>query len=278
MNSKTLYKLILLSLTICITKLWGQSHIIYYQMDYKRDSLSKEYIKKDMILEINSKKSKFYSYKQYRADSILFTNKNSGPGLKKLYDYEFTVTKDLTKPEVSRYVILLKDLYEIPLNQSLKWNITKETKKIDEYNCQKALLSYKGRNWEAWFSSDIPINDGPYIFNGLPGLILEIKDKKDNYIFTLKKIEKKEVSIENLSYFNLNPLKISEDQLKKVLLNYYNDPYKEIKSGQLKAKWKDENGKEIVPDFKELTKSEQNIIRKNNNPIELSEAISYPSN
>ncbi|WP_449401469.1 hypothetical protein [Chryseobacterium wanjuense] len=40
-------------------------------------------------------------------------------------------------------------------------------------------------------------------------------------------------------------------------------------------KFVDESGKEITPNYNELTKAKQEIIRKNNNPIELSEAIRY---
>ena len=48
-----------------------------------------------------------------------------------------------------------------------------------------------------------------------------------------------------------------------------------MKTGNIKVLWQDENGKPFKPDYKELTKSEQQYIKKNNNPIELSEAIKY---
>ncbi|MCT2408165.1 hypothetical protein NZD88_11495 [Chryseobacterium antibioticum] len=48
------------------------------------------------------------------------------------------------------------------------------------------------------------------------------------------------------------------------------------KSGQAKMKVADQDGKEITPNFQQLTKIRQESLRKTNNPIELSEAIRYP--
>ena len=42
------------------------------------------------------------------------------------------------------------------------------------------------------------------------------------------------------------------------------------------TKFVDENGKEIKPDYREITKSIQINLKKHNNPIELSEAVKYP--
>lgn len=53
------------------------------------------------------------------------------------------------------------------------WRLTEETKKIGEFNCQKAMGQYGRDSVEAWFTEDIPVNAGPAIISGLPGLILE---------------------------------------------------------------------------------------------------------
>lgn len=53
----------------------------------------------------------------------------------------------------------------------IKWRITQETKKIGNYLCYKAVFE----NTEAWFVPTIPVNFGPKNYNGLPGLILEVK-------------------------------------------------------------------------------------------------------
>lgn len=54
------------------------------------------------------------------------------------------------------------------------WKIEQETKKILNYNCQKASLNFRGRDFVVYFTSDIKVSDGPLKFTGLPGLILEV--------------------------------------------------------------------------------------------------------
>lgn len=52
------------------------------------------------------------------------------------------------------------------------WNIEDQYREILGFKCQKASIRYPGRNFIAWFSEEIPLTDDPYVFNGLPGLIL----------------------------------------------------------------------------------------------------------
>ena len=90
------------------------------------------------------------------------------------------------------------------------WKITSETKKIGNYNCLKAtaiikvtekqLKEYQERQKKkksltsflnkapedtmitAWFTSEIPVSNGPAEFGGLPGLILELTAGEILYI------------------------------------------------------------------------------------------------
>lgn len=69
------------------------------------------------------------------------------------------------------------------------WVITLETDTINGYFSQKAICDFGGRQWEAWFTPEIPYSEGPYKFCGLPGLILRITDKKGHYDFNMISIE-----------------------------------------------------------------------------------------
>ncbi len=64
-----------------------------------------------------------------------------------------------------------------------EWEITDESKEIMGYECFKATTDYRGRRWTAWFTPEIPIQDGPWKLCGLPGLILEAGDSHDEYHF-----------------------------------------------------------------------------------------------
>jgi GLPGLI family protein len=55
-------------------------------------------------------------------------------------------------------------------------------------NCYTAQTVYGGRVYTAWFAPSIPIPDGPYVFGGLPGLIVQIRDERGWFTFRLKEV------------------------------------------------------------------------------------------
>lgn len=69
------------------------------------------------------------------------------------------------------------------------WVISKETRVIIGFKCFKGSLLIpkdkmyeKDRLVEAWFTPEIPISIGPKNFNGLPGLILELKEDRIKFV------------------------------------------------------------------------------------------------
>ncbi|MDR0995453.1 MAG: GLPGLI family protein, partial [Tannerella sp.] len=72
--------------------------------------------------------------------------------------------------------------YAEPVPQQ-DWKIGAATKKILGYDCTEATCSYRGRDYVAWFTTAIPLKDGPWMFGGLPGLILAIHDTQNQYVF-----------------------------------------------------------------------------------------------
>lgn len=62
-----------------------------------------------------------------------------------------------------------------------EWSFTGETKIIATYKTTEATTSFRGRHYSVWFSSELPVNGGPWKFSGLPGIILEVKDSEDDF-------------------------------------------------------------------------------------------------
>ena len=75
---------------------------------------------------------------------------------------------------------------DYPMQQ---WKLTDERQTIHGYDCQKATCSWRGRDYTAWFTTEIPVSRGPWKFGGLPGLIVKIYDMKEEYNFELVKLE-----------------------------------------------------------------------------------------
>lgn len=71
----------------------------------------------------------------------------------------------------------------------INWEITEEVKQIKTYNCKKAICSFRGRIYTAWFTTDIPIIAAPWKFAGLPGLVMQIDDLKNQVKIYAEAIE-----------------------------------------------------------------------------------------
>jgi len=68
----------------------------------------------------------------------------------------------------------------------INWKIMDEFKRISEFKCQKAIGFFRGREYTAWFTSEISVPFGPWKLHGLPGLILEAYDT-DQMIYVVAK-------------------------------------------------------------------------------------------
>lgn len=95
---------------------------------------------------------------------------------------------------ISMKPFLIEDSYTV-----FKWNIKDDYKNILGYKCQKAILNFRGRNYEAYFTLEIPFNAGPWKFSGLPVTILEIREENDvlNIIANKVVISNKKTAIDD---------------------------------------------------------------------------------
>lgn len=73
-----------------------------------------------------------------------------------------------------------------------KWEITKDTMRIQNFICYKAILSKEKHNptLEVWFCPEFPYPFGPSYFYGLPGLVFKTVNKTSGVSFYIKSIAK----------------------------------------------------------------------------------------
>jgi GLPGLI family protein len=100
---------------------------------------------------------------------------------------EYKYYKDQTnKLMINQVSILYRNFViedELP---SYNWQISDSTKTIGNYACRKAFAFDPVDSSEvfAWYAEDIPVNDGPRGYWGLPGLILEVNSGIDRIVAT----------------------------------------------------------------------------------------------
>jgi len=81
-----------------------------------------------------------------------------------------------------------------------EWTLADETTTVLGHKCQKATCHWRGRDFVAWFAPDIPIRRGPWLFGGLPGLILKVYDQDRLYTFEAVSIKRGREPITRFSY------------------------------------------------------------------------------
>lgn len=280
----------------------AQVNRFFYEYTFIPDSNNKEDVKKEiMLLDIDKNGSNYYSHDKFVADSIgkaelekqlkagggsISINRRDKPG-----QVSYKVTKQY--PDFKTYLFrsISMDKYKIREDQKPEWKIMPDKQKIGDYNTQKAVTKLGGREWTAWFATDLPFQDGPYIFYGLPGLIVKIEDATGSHKMTLagNKTVKTMASEGELQVpdqvkvlgMGGKEIEVTKDQFKKAWKAYVNDPSKSMRELMMKNggenntkvafKVKTADGKEISDPnqvFREMEKRTKEALQKDNNPIE----------
>jgi GLPGLI family protein len=191
-------------------------------------------------LEIGAQYSKYYSYFTYISDSLHTDCEQKTPpyrvgdavavpcgregsrqGKDRMWSeyYYSEYYKDFSVGIFNEYVRMPFGMPEYYYSENMaeqNWNLYEDTLTVAGYLCQKAACRFRGRDYTAWFTADIPVNNGPWKFGGLPGLILKVYDADKLYIFECAGIENHKIKypIEMFDYKKY--LKIKREKLLKL--------------------------------------------------------------
>ena len=274
------YQLIIFLLLLVLSNTFkGQTRRFIYEVEYKPDSTVQKTKKENYILEINNNKLAYYNRIYYINDSIFRHGGSFGFNGFRLTSF---ILSDLKKKKYSYYEPLGIHLYKVEDTVDIQWQILPDIVTKNGFSLQRAIAFYGGRNWTAWFAPDIPLPYGPYKFNGLPGLIMQLTDKRGDYVFKLIQSEivnsDPEVLLNN---YTKNAIQLTNENLNRLKIERYENPFKDILNGMLELKdnvsLRLEDGTVLTKkDLKPAEKKERIKIKSFNNPIELNTAVSYP--
>lgn len=91
------------------------------------------------------------------------------------------IYKNLKNNIIAEVIEYPKDYILQDTLQRLDWKISKETKDILDYETRKAETAVDSTTTlVAWYAPKLAYKNGPAEFRGLPGLILELEEKKDS--------------------------------------------------------------------------------------------------
>ncbi|MGW1454783.1 GLPGLI family protein [Salegentibacter agarivorans] len=243
-----------------------------YDLTWQIDSTDTESIQNEtMVLFIGDKISRFSSEGQYIADSIKEAYKdrertqqsfNEMRSKMPMSALNFYIFKRQNSAKVSFTEKIVKDNYRYVQDiDDLNWEILPETKEVAGFVAQKAKASFSGRNYTAWFTTEIPISEGPYKFRGLPGLILEISDDKDYYTFKLNGFKELNDEI-SMEFDPENYLEVSRERFLQIKKEYAENPFIKMESSGITMGFQPGQKEKLLREHREE-------FKKKNNPIEL---------
>ena len=187
---------LIISLLMCSASVVAMAQIADIEVGYNVRSIYANGVEKNSRYHLlaNSTLSKFFNHRSEEIDSLTSTpeglanfKKTQDAAMKAMISQGRITVAKLPRKKDTQYVIksaqdsiitvyeMLKDehvYYTEPFSEMV-WEIGDSTKNVLGYDCVQATTDYHGRVWTVWFAPDIPIQDGPWKFRGLPGLILE---------------------------------------------------------------------------------------------------------
>lgn len=219
-NKYTLLKIILISFIFLLhCNYYAQNYQITYEVKFKPTKEYNSHLKEYMVLKIIKGQSIFYNLNKEKIDSLV--DKNNFKALS-------SITSSLLRLKVSKNLYKDHSNVGINFNQFNYWYKEKDPqyynlKKYDiykDYTTNEAFTNFGKRKWHVLYTSDIPITAGPYVFSGLPGLVIKAESMDGDYTFEVIEVKK----INDTPLFTENKENIKKEKLMKNIDDFIKDP------------------------------------------------------
>jgi GLPGLI family protein len=179
---------IILTDTMALTV--GQIHSVYYDWNKQRnDSINSlnTIIPVEKITHVNVFKDEYLlqSRLELHQEPTLITDYSKGESARifKNRAKNEIITMDKGPSEGGTVNPASTYLQVTEIIPPQNWTISEDTLTVLGYACQKATATFRGRNYSAWFTLDIPVSEGPWKLHGLPGIILKAEDDESIFHF-----------------------------------------------------------------------------------------------
>lgn len=202
---------------------------IEFMFDYSflTDTTDASSVKTDrMILQLGAGFSKFASYTSMRADSLMRSATESeivADPSRFVGGQTFSIFNNFPSGRITVTDRIATDWfrYEEPV-PVFDWTLTKDTLEILGYKCHGAKCNFRGREYVAFYTDEIPVDGGPWKFSGLPGFIMEVHDVWNQYSFTCVGINSK--SDRKITMAKVEYNKTTRQKFYKTLFKYDSNP------------------------------------------------------
>lgn len=174
----------------------AQTYRVIYEAEFLPQKNTATFKRELMCLDIDAKsnKSSFYSLNRVQRDSLIALKKYQDlKAIEKPY-LNFVTHKD----EVTNMAYCTKMFgydYCFRVQEAISWSpdnvptLPVKGLAANYRNLRYAKTKFAGRAWRAIYTEEIGMPEGPYLFSGLPGLILTIASQDGEYRFTAVSIQ-----------------------------------------------------------------------------------------
>jgi GLPGLI family protein len=173
-----LYVFIFLALLpMCVLSQNGDGLVFHFQTKFN-------YLQSDYDLIVGEKVTVWKEVSNPTLEEGAYSNIDNIVPVDKDYERQLLFKQRDKNVCIYKYEPFNRIFYLADTLPKLSWRLREGHKvSILKYECNEASMNFRGREYRVWYTSQIPLSEGPWKLSGLPGMILrvEVKGQGDNF-------------------------------------------------------------------------------------------------